>query len=275
MSTANTDGLVQALDYRAECDVLHAALVAAPADAWIRPTQFKQWTFYDILGHLHLFDYASELAAHSRQEIEGFLAQLQVELRSGTTLTDYTRRWLRGCSNAELLERWRQQSVRLADLYLPMAPDQRLAWAGPDMSARSFMSARQMETWSHGQAVFDSLGYERAEHDRIRNIVVMGINTFGWSFTVNRREVPATKPYVRLVSPSGSVWEWNDATAADRIEGSAVEFCRVVTQTRNVRDTNLRVTGPTAQAWMDLAQCFAGPPERPPAPGTRFLQRDV
>jgi hypothetical protein len=27
-----------------------------------------------------------------------------------------------------------------------------------------------------------------------------------------------------------------------------------------------------ARQWMDLAQCFAGPPEKPPAPGTRFRQ---
>jgi uncharacterized protein (TIGR03084 family) len=273
MTPAGATGLAQALDFRAECDVLHAALVAAPAAAWQRPTQFKQWTFDDVLGHLHLFDYAAELAARSRNDIEGFLAELALEQKKGITVTEFTRRWLRGCSGTELLEHWHRQYLHLADLFLPLAPDMRLAWAGPDMSARSFMSARQMETWSHGQAIFDLLGLERVEHDRIRNIAVMGINTFGWTFTVNRREIPATRPYVRLVSPSGATWEWNDPAAADRVEGSAVEFCRVVTQTRNVRDTSLLVTGATAQAWMDLAQCFAGPPERPPAPGTRFVQR--
>ena len=67
----------------------------------------------------------------------------------------------------------------------------------------------------------------------------MGVNTFGWTFKVNRRDVPAVKPYVRLASPSGALWEWNDAARPDRVEGSAVEFCRVVTQTRNVLDTGL------------------------------------
>jgi uncharacterized protein (TIGR03084 family) len=272
---AENTGLVQALDFRGECDALHAVLLAAPAAAWQRPTQFKQWTFDDVLGHLQMFDYAAELAARSRADIEAFLAELVVAQQRGTTLTAYTRRWLDGCSGADLLQRWHEQYIRLADVYLPLAADTRLAWVGPDMSARSFMSARQMETWSHGQAIFDALGFERVEHDRIRNIVVMGINTFGWTFTVNRREVPATRPYVRLVSPSGATWEWNDPAAVDRVEGSAVEFCRVVTQTRHVRDTGLQVTGPAAQAWMELAQCFAGPPERPPPPGTRFVQRIV
>jgi uncharacterized protein (TIGR03084 family) len=137
------------------------------------------------------------------------------------------------------------------------------------MSARSFMSARQMETWAHGQAVYDLLGLERVEHDRIRNIAVMGVNTFGWTFKVHGRDEPADKPYVRLASPSGATWEWHDPAAGSRIEGSAVDFCRVVTQTRNVRDTRLAIVGETAWQWMDIAQCFAGPPERPPAPGSR------
>jgi uncharacterized protein (TIGR03084 family) len=80
------------------------------------------------------------------------------------------------------------------------------------------------------------------------------------------------KPYVRLTSPSGALWEWNDPATVERVEGSAVEFCRVVTQTRNLRDTKLAVTGDSARQWMESAQCFAGPPERPPAPGTRFKQ---
>jgi uncharacterized protein (TIGR03084 family) len=272
VNVADNPGLAQAIDFRDECDALYAALATAPAEAWERPTQFKGWTFNDVLGHLHMFDHAAELAARGRAEIKSFLGEVAAGCADGTSLTDFTRRWLHGCNGAELLDRWRTQYRHLADVYLPLEPNLRLAWAGPDMSARSFMSARQMETWSHGQAVFDALGLNRVERDRMRNIAVMGVNTFGWTFTVNRRDVPERKPYVRLLAPSGAIWEWNDPAAADRVEGTAVDFCRVVTQTRNVRDTRLQVTGDVAQAWMDIAQCFAGPAEQPPAPGTRYRQ---
>jgi len=53
------------------------------------------------------------------------------------------------------------------------------------------------------------------------------------------------------------------------VAGDATEFCQVVTQTRNVADTRLDVKGETAVRWMAMAQCFAGPPEDPPEPGTR------
>jgi uncharacterized protein (TIGR03084 family) len=141
------------------------------------------------------------------------------------------------------------------------------------MSVRSCISARQMETWSHGQAQFDLLGIERVEHDRLRNIAIMGVNTFGWSFANRQLPIPVTKPYLQLTAPSGALWEWNSLAAADRIEGSAVEFCRVVTQTRNVADTALRVSGAIARQWMAIAQCFAGQPQDPPLPGTRYRQQ--
>jgi len=72
--------------------------------------------------------------------------------------------------------------------------------------------------------------------------------------------------------PSGAVWAWGPPEADNFVEGSAVEFCQVVTQVRNVADTALRVVGATATQWMAIAQCFAGPPEDPPAPGSRFRQ---
>ncbi len=56
------------------------------------------------------------------------------------------------------------------------------------------------------------------------------------------------------------------------IEGPAEDFCMVVAQTRNIADTRLRVSGKDARHWMNVAQCFAGPPRTPPAPGTRFKQ---
>ena len=37
-----------------------------------------------------------------------------------------------------------------------------------------------------------------------------------------------------MTAPSGEIWEWHDPSKSNFIEGSAVDFCRVVTQTRNI-----------------------------------------
>ena len=138
------------------------------------------------------------------------------------------------------------------------------------MSARSSITARQMETWAHGQEIFDLLGLERAEADRLRNVVFLGVNTFAFAFKLNGLAVPEQVPRLVLTAPSGAVWNFGDGESPDLIEGSAVEFAQVQTQTRNVKDTALKVSGPVAGKWMEIAQCFAGAPEPPPAPGTRF-----
>jgi uncharacterized protein (TIGR03084 family) len=137
------------------------------------------------------------------------------------------------------------------------------------MSVRSSITARLMETWSHAQAVYDLLGVERLDTDRIRNIAQLGINTFGWTFHNRGEAPPGDVPAVRLTAPSGATWEWNVENTLDLVEGSASEFCQVVAQTRNIADTDLLVSGPVATRWMAVAQCFAGPVETPPPPGAR------
>ncbi|MEQ1783642.1 MAG: maleylpyruvate isomerase family mycothiol-dependent enzyme [Hyphomonadaceae bacterium] len=157
----------------------------------------------------------------------------------------------------------------MAALYRTADPKARLKWAGPDMSARSSITARLMETWAHGQEVYDHLGIERVDADRIKNIAHLGVSTFGWTYLVRKMAVPAVMPRVELTAPSGEVWSWGEP-GENSVTGSASEFCQVVTQVRNVADTNLVVRGPVATEWMGMAQCFAGAAEPPPKAGTRF-----
>jgi len=138
------------------------------------------------------------------------------------------------------------------------------------MSALSSITARQMETWAHGQEVFDVLGAERVDTDRIRNIAHLGVSTFGWTFINRGMVVPDPAPFVQLTGPSGVVWNWNTPQNDNMVQGQASDFAQVVTQVRNVAETGLNVTGQGAQDWMKLAQCFAGPPVDPPAPGQRY-----
>ena len=74
---------------------------------------------------------------------------------------------------------------------------------------------------------------------------------------------------VLVLNPSGETWEFNEPDESNLVKGDAVQFCHVVTQGRNIQDVNLEVRGEPAQKWMAIAQCFAGPPEDPPALGSR------
>ncbi len=270
-SFADTYGMSsfqQIADFRAECDCL-AEVLDPLADAdFERATLFKGWTLHDVVAHLHIFNYAADASYHDLAAFDGF-RQFMAERRGRLNLRELTDEWFEGKRNRAVYDVWRAYYPRMCDRLDGVDPRKRVEWFGPPMSVRSSVTARQMETWAHGQEVFDVLGLDRDETDRIRNIVFLGLNTFGWTYAVRGLEVPGVVPALELTAPSGEVWTWNEDETANRITGAAVEFAQVVTQVRNVADTSLEIVGPVATEWMSIAQCFAGGPETPPAPGTR------
>ncbi|MEM7292724.1 MAG: TIGR03084 family metal-binding protein, partial [Pseudomonadota bacterium] len=245
-----------------------ALLADLPEGDWIRKTQFNDWTLQDVIVHLHFWNLAADLSLTQPTE---FKTHIQDVLDKIPTLG------FRQVENEYVHERgpalfsaWRSHFADMAQRWFEVNPKLRVDWAGPSMSARSSITARQMETWAHGQEAFDLLGVTREDGDRLRNIVYLGVNTFAWSHQVQGFDVPDQLPAIRLKSPTGETWEHGDSTSQSTITGSATEFAQVVTQTRNVEDTRLAVEGDIALRWMRTAQCFAGPKETPPRPGTRF-----
>ena len=264
--------LTQAADFRDESEALYALLAGLGEDDFDRPTQFKGWTPNDVLAHLHTWNRAADLSATDETAFLRFLRDAMPAYAAGK-LRGLERQWSGGLTGRALLEAWREFYVPMSQRFEQLDPAMRVKWAGPDMSVRSSITARLMETWAHGQELYDLLGVVRQDSDRIKNIAVLGINTFAWTFKNRALDVPRPIPHVRLTAPSGETWEWNADVESDRIAGSATEFCQVVTQVRNVADTRLEVSGDVAELWMSIAQCFAGPPETPPPPGTRRTAR--
>jgi uncharacterized protein (TIGR03084 family) len=147
-------------------------------------------------------------------------------------------------------------------------PGARLPWYGPSMGAVSFVTARLMETWAHGQDVVDAVGAERPPTDRLRHVAHIGVGAMGFSFQAHGLDAPTVPIRVELVAPGGALWTWGPEEAEDVVRGPALDFCLVVTQRRHLDDARLDITGPVARQWMSVAQAFAGPP----GPGRRAGQ---
>jgi len=257
----------QAKHFLDESEALYACLYKLKDNDFDRPTLFKNWTINDILVHLHFWNKGADIALIAPEDFIAMFEKVYAEMKVGN---------LRKCENANitargkaLLDLWSDYYRDMANRWKEIDPRTRVKWVGPDMSARTSISARQMETWAHGQAIFDLLSLERQDTDRIRNIVMLGVNAFGWTHKVHGLDVPEQMPHLTLNAPSGEVWEYGESQDGEMIRGSAVEFAQVVTQTRNIADTKLDVTGKIARTWMAYAQCFAGAPNIPPKPGTR------
>jgi uncharacterized protein (TIGR03084 family) len=261
--------LQESLDLRAEADELRDFLATLGGDDWAKPTLFMRWTPWDVVAHLHFFDHVSLLALTDEEAFAAKRKDLIASIMKGETNAEVARREFGPLEPGDLLDRWHATCHEMADQLGRSDPKRRLPWFGPDMGVRMFTTARFMETWAHGQDVYDLMRVRRTHSDRIENIAVIGMKTFAWTFVNRGLEVPGPPPYVRLVAPSGAIWEWNEPSEKERIAGDAVDFCHVVTQGRNVADTGLEVVGEVATRWMSIAQCFAGGPADPPKPGER------
>ena len=260
-------------DFRAEANELHSLLTRLQEKDWEQPTLFKSWTVNDIVQHLHDSDLMAAASVAGSEPFNRLRTEIQAQRDKGLSRIQETRHRLGHLTGRRLLERWHADMTDLCDKLSALPANARLTWYGPDMGVRMFATARQMETWAHGQAIYDLMGAERKPTDRLRNIAEIGVRTYGWTFANRAMPFPGPTPFVRLAGPSGEVWEWNDPASGSRVEGGALDFCQVVTQVRNIADTALTTTGEPAQIWMSLAQCFAGPPEDPPRPGARFMAK--
>jgi uncharacterized protein (TIGR03084 family) len=67
---------------------------------------------------------------------------------------------------------------------------------------------------------------------------------------------------MELTGFDGQTWTWGPPEADDRVIGDAYDFCLVVTQRRDPKDSRLEVAGEAARQWIDVAQAFAGGPGR-------------
>ena len=259
-------------DFRDEVDELHGFLQTLKPEDWNRETGFMGWTPWDVVAHLHFFDLESMASLEGEEAFAARSRALIEEIGKGQTNQEIGRERFGDLDAAGLLAEWRSTAHSLAEALGASEAKRRLPWFGPDMGVQMFTTARYMETWAHGQEIYDLVGASRTCTDRIKNIATIGVKTFGWTFVNRKMEIPGPPPYVRLVAPSGEGWEWNEPSETECVRGDAADFCHAVTQGRNVADTALEVTGPVATRWMSIAQCFAGGPADPPKPGTRGPQ---
>jgi len=242
-------------DLAAEHAVLDCMVSALSDDEWLRATPAEPWTIRDQIAHLAFFDERAADAVTHPEEFTRNVATLAPDIGGG--LERHLE--LGGRLGPTVLEHWRAMRAAMLGVLRRLDPSVRVPWYGPPMSGQSFITARLMETWAHGQDVADALGIEREATTRLRHVAFLGVRTFAWSHQVRGLPVPASPPRIELHGPGDLVSTWNE-DGDGLVSGPLEDFCLVVTQRRHVDDTALRTEGATARRWMEIAQAFAGPP---------------
>ncbi len=257
-------------DLISEQEVLDSIVSGLDDSSWQLATPSPGWTVADQIGHLAYFDQAAALAITDPDRFMELANDFLVSAGSGglKAADDWTLASYRAMAPTRLLESWRRGRHLLAEAGSTLSNDTRIAWYGPSMGARSFLTARLMEVWAHGQDVVDAVGIGRRPTDRLRHIAQLGFITRDWTYANRSLDPPDEPVRVRLRGPSGDEWSFGPDTATEWVEGSAEEFCLVVTQRRHLDDTRLR-TSPLAREWLLIAQAYAGPATDGPEAGTR------
>jgi uncharacterized protein (TIGR03084 family) len=251
------------VDLHEEHASLDTIVVSLPDEAWDEATPAPGWSVRDQISHLAFFDELALLAVSDR---DAFSAKLQRAAEDVDEFMNAPLRAGRSIAPHEVLNWWRTARTDMLKAFWSTRSDERIPWVGPPMSLASFITARLMETWAHGQDVADALGAEREPTDRLKHICHLGVRTRRNSYAVRGLEVPTGDVLVELSAPSGEKWVWGEESP-DRIAGPALDFCLVVTQRRHLADTSLEVEGPLATEWIEIAQAFAGPPGPGRKPG--------
>ncbi|MGI9624996.1 MAG: TIGR03084 family metal-binding protein [Acidimicrobiales bacterium] len=254
-------------DLAAEHLDLGSLLATLEDTEWAAATASPGWSVADQVGHLAYFD---ETAALAIADPEAFrLSAEELLSNAGDDFPDMLLAKPRSMAPAELRQWWTEAGSALVETATRLDDSTRVPWYGPEMGSKSFLSARLMETWAHGQDIADAMGRSRTPSNRLRHVAQLGVNTRGWSYAIRQLPIDESPIRVHLSAPDGSDWTWGPEEAESTVEGDAVDFCLVVTQRRHVDDTDLRLVGSPAEEWMSIAQAFAGGPTDGPPRSSR------
>ncbi|MDJ0923561.1 MAG: TIGR03084 family metal-binding protein [Acidimicrobiia bacterium] len=257
-----------ARDLVAEQESLDGIVSTLSDEQWQLATPSPGWTVADQIAHLTYFDEAAAVAITDPEAFYALVARLAEAAAEGSRGVDAaTLGAYRSLPPAEVLKAWRHGRTLLATAAAGLDDGARVPWYGPAMGAKSFLTARLMETWAHGQDVVDTVAMVRPPTSRLKHVARLGYVTRGWSY-VNRGLTPPDEDVtVLLTGPEGEPWQFGPEGAQESVTGPAEDFCLVVTQRRHIDDTRLVATH-LAREWLLIAQAFAGPPTDGRQPGS-------
>lgn len=244
-------------DLESEHESLDQIVADLDGQAWLVPTDSPGWTIADQVSHLQFFD---ERAAMAMTNPEDFIVDRQRIISAAPK--DLSVELSRSVSSHDLLRAWRESRRELIKAAHTVDPSVRVPWYGPSMAVKSFLTARLMECWAHGEDIALALGVRREPTERLKHVAHIGVGARAFSLMINQLPEDVCPIRVELESPSGEVWTWGDATSDQRVIGDALDFCLVVTQRRSLSQSHLKVEGVSAATWMNVAQAFAGAPTR-------------
>jgi len=243
-------------DLTVERDELHEVLARLDDQQWLLPTPAPGWTVAHQVAHLAATFRIAALAAQDAAAFGALAGRLGPDFDANVAqaLAEYL-----ADPPPVLLARWRAESDSAIKALSAAPPDRPVPWLVNPLPPAVLASAGLMEVFAHGQDVLDTVGVVRRPTDRIGHLVAFAVRTWDFGYLARGLTAPDVAFRFELTAPSGAVWAFGPADAAQRITGPAIDFCLLVTRRRHHCDLAVTALGDDARHWLEIAQAYRGP----------------
>ncbi|HKN95745.1 MAG TPA: TIGR03084 family metal-binding protein [Pseudonocardiaceae bacterium] len=248
----------------AEGDSVDGMVAGLDDASWSKPTPADGWTVAHQIAHL-TFVYRLASAAVTKPDAFGEITRSAQGNFEGAINAA-----LAGCESeapSALLAAWRSARAATETALAGVPVDTIVPWLVRPIPAGVLAAAGMMELTAHGQDIADALGVRRQWTDRIKHVVGFAVHVWDFGYQARGLAVPDVRFGFELTAPSGALWRFGPDDAVQRITGSAVDFCLLVTRRRHRDDLDLGAVGPDADEWLNIAQAYRGSPGTGRTPG--------
>ena len=103
--------LQQAYDFCEESNAVYDLLSNLSDNDFNEKTQFKGWTINNVIGHLHVWNYAADLSLKDGEEWKNFANAALEMFGKGSTMNQFEETITQGKQGKELLDTWKNYYV--------------------------------------------------------------------------------------------------------------------------------------------------------------------
>ena len=218
---------------------------------WKKKTPSPGWTIHDTVSHLASFE---GYAYNALEEGGSRLAEAtQYDTHEGFTMAGVVPG--RTMRPQDVIEWWREARAKVVDSLSRKSPSERVPWFAGDMSAKTFATARLMETWAHGLDIHTTMDAEPEDTPRLRHIAWLAWKTLPHAFT-DAGQTYETPVRVEVIGPAYAKYVFGPEDTDQVIKGTAGDWCRVAVRRRSADDTSLKAQGPVAEMALKVVRVY-------------------
>jgi enediyne biosynthesis protein E11 len=243
-------------DLVAEADIVDRMVAELDESRWALPTPAPGWTVAHQIAHLSFIFRLAGLAATEPATFTAVTAAASADFE-GAVNAAFAGYPLD--SPEALFGRWRDERDQAIKALAAVPANEVVPWLVRPLPPAVLACAGFMEVFGHGQDIADALGVEREATDRLAHLVWFATAVWDFGYQARGLTPPDTQFRFEITAPSGELWTFGPADAAQKISGPALDFCLLVTRRRHRDDLALVAAGPDADDWLDIAQAYRGP----------------